>query len=125
MQATRAKQKQIRQKTADIMAASPIVVAHRLSRFSNPAAATRPADQAEFQRMGTEKMAAFVESWSAMGMEVLRMQQEWAIKSAFALWPAAATGKSLPSPMDAALRVIDEGLSPIHRRAVANARRLT
>jgi hypothetical protein len=124
MQLRQQKQKQIRQKTADIMASSPIVIANRLARFASPGAVTNVKDQAEFQRMGAEKVAAFYESWNAMGLEVMRVQQEWAYQSAFAWWPQHAAAKAWPSPVEAALRVIDEGLAPVHRRAVANARRL-
>jgi hypothetical protein len=124
MQVKQRKQKQIRKKATDIMVSSPIVIANRLARFASPGAVTSVRDQAEFQRMGAEKVAAFCESWSAMGLEVLRVQQEWALQSAFAWWPQHSRAKTWPSPVEAALRVIDEGLAPVHRRAVANARRL-
>lgn len=73
--------------------AVPEVIAHRLARM----------DSKEFHRMGTEKVAAFTEAWTAMAIE--------------ALW----------SPWfrpDATLRILGAGMAPIRRRAVANAKRL-
>ena len=73
--------------------AVPEVIARRMAR----------TDSRELHRMGTEKVAAFTEAWTAMAIE--------------ALW----------SPWfrpDATLRILNAGMTPIRRRAVANARRL-
>jgi hypothetical protein len=103
--------------------AVPQVVAHRLARMSIAAPAPSARDRAEFQRMGTEKMAAFHEAWNAMLLETMRIQ--------FQLWGAAMLG-SLPRSPGAAsalaqrstLALLRSGTAPYHRRAVANARRL-
>jgi len=73
--------------------AVPEVIARRMARM----------DSKEFHRMGTEKVAAFTEAWTAMAIE--------------AMW----------SPWfrpDAPLRILAAGMAPVRRRAVANARRL-
>ena len=70
----------------------------------------RTHDQVEMQRMHTEKMLAFWESMSAMGVSA--MSQSWSLW--LSPWQAAS----------AAGRILEEGMRPIHRRASANARRL-
>ena len=87
--------------------AAPQVVAHRTLRMAAASSPPSARDQAEFMRMGTEKVAAFYQSWGAMWMAM------WALQFDFA---RAMSG--------AALSVTGAGLAPVHRRAVANARRL-
>jgi hypothetical protein len=70
----------------------------------------RTHDQLEMQRMQTEKMLAFWESMSAMGLSA--MSQSWS------LWASPWQAASVAS------RILEEGMRPIHRRASANARRL-
>lgn len=70
----------------------------------------RTHDQVEMQRMHTEKMLAFWESMSAMGVSA--MSQSWSLW--LSPWQTAA----------AATKVLEAGMRPIHRRASANARRL-
>ena len=70
----------------------------------------RTHDQLEMQRMHAEKMLAFWESMSAMGVSA--MSQSWSLW--LSPWQAAS----------AAGRILEEGMRPIHRRAAANARRL-
>lgn len=59
----------------------------------------RMQDRREMQRMGSEKVLAFWESMSAMGVE--------AFKANASLWG-----------------ILEKGLAPVHKRAKANARRL-
>jgi hypothetical protein len=81
----------------------------------------RTHDRREMQRMGTEKVLAFWESMNAMGLQMTRANQEYALFAMRQWWSpwmspwqtAAAAGK-----------VLEQGLRPIHRRASANARRL-
>lgn len=70
----------------------------------------RTHDPLEMQRMHTEKMLAFWESMSAMGVSA--MSQSWS------LWASPWQAASVAS------RILEEGMRPIHRRASANARRL-
>jgi hypothetical protein len=103
--------------------AAPQVVAHRMGRMARSSGSL--ADQAEFMQMGTEKVAAFYESWAAMWGAMWRAQQALALQSvqsslraARPVWP---TQQALSRHV---LDVLADGLAPVHRRAAANARRL-
>ena len=77
--------------------------------------------------MGTEKVLAFYQSWAAMAMEMFRMQMSLA--QAFTATSMSPLMQG-PRPMDvskaaaAGVRVLAAGLTPVHGKAVANARRL-
>ena len=81
--------------------AVPQVIAHRLARM----------DPLELHRMGSEKVFAFSEAWLAMAAQAFLEQQRLALSLAQPLWFPWA-------------RIAARGVAPIHRRAVANARRL-
>jgi len=99
-------------RAAELALVAPQVIALRSLRMH---------DRREMQRMGTEKAFAFWESMNAMGLQMARANQEYAM---FAMrqwwspwmspWQAAA----------AASKVLEQGLRPVHRRVRANARRL-
>lgn len=78
--------------------------------------------------MGVEKMAAFSESWNAMTIQALRANYEvvasiW--RAWWAFWLSGKTSPLLRSQFhDAAYGVLSQGIGPVHRRAVANAKRL-
>lgn len=97
----------IARQLTELAFAAPQVVAHRTLRMAAAGSAPSPRDQAEFMRMGTEKVAAFYQSWAAMWLSM------WTMPFGFA--------RSLSAAM---LGVAGAGLAPVHRRAVANARRL-
>jgi hypothetical protein len=119
---------------AELMLASPQVVAHRLMRMATTFGPPSAADRKEMQLMGTEKMSAFTESWNAMALETIRLQQHYALsfmQSYVAPWAFAKRNAPAPTMMNAAerwrestLSVANKGLAPVHRRAVANAKRL-
>jgi hypothetical protein len=79
-------------------------------------------DREELYRMGAEKMAAFNEAWNAMAVEAFRANQKLALSFMQSLWFPWIRPKS--SARSAARGILGKGLAPIHRRAVANARRL-
>lgn len=113
---------------AELALAAPQVVAHRLARLAAAGHAPTKRDRLEFQRMGSEKLAAFGESWFAMGAEVLRVQQLWAAQAWRSCWfpwagafPWPPSGRALDRAWHG---VLGRGLAPVHRRAVANAKRL-
>lgn len=105
--------------------AAPQVIAHRLLRMA--AAGPRPSarDRREFVRMGAEKMAAFYESWTAMAFEAMRQQQAWWLSAwRAATWPwLLPRGGSLHDRRAFHL-IAARGLAPVHRRALANVKRL-
>jgi len=87
-------------------------------------------DREELYLMGAEKLAAFYESWNAMLLEMHRANLELFVSTAPLFWfPWAATTRSSHTASTqlqrAALAVLGKGVAPIHRRAVANARRLS
>jgi hypothetical protein len=114
---------------AELAVATPQVMAHRLMRMALAGHTPSARDRREFERMGAEKMAAFQESWVAMWAETLRANQQMSLSLMNSFWfpwaaaaPASRAGTALLQR--AALGVLGQGLEPVHRRAVANARRL-
>jgi hypothetical protein len=105
------------------------VMAHRTSRMAAHGANPSARDQVEMMRMGSEKVQAFHESWFGMWGAAARAQ--WAWGSAMAQTAAAALQGKPPPPtalraaQSATQRVLAAGLAPVHRKAVANARRLS
>jgi len=118
--------------TAELALAVPQVVAHRVTRMALAGASPSRRDQAEFQRMVQEKQAAFSQAWMVMGLQSWRAGHEWALSVTRSMW-APLLGAGLPgqdlSQAHARLQadtldVLHKGLAPLHRTAVANARRL-
>jgi hypothetical protein len=80
--------------------------------------------------MGAEKTAAFVESWNAMAMRALRANQALTASFLASFWSSSPRRKPFARAVtiqlqNAALGVPVKGVAPVHRRAVANAKRLT
>jgi hypothetical protein len=111
-------------KATELAFAVPPVVAHRVTRIALAGAIPNARDQREFRQMGAEKMAAFAESWNAMAAQAFPANCVFATS----FWRSWLTGK--PSQLsgsqlrNAALEVLGKGIGPVHRRAVANAKRL-
>ena len=111
-------------KATELAWAVPQVVAHRVARMALAGAFPTARDQREFRQMGAEKMSAFTESWNAMATQAFRAN--YVLATSF--WRSWLTGN--PSQVrgsqlhNAALGVLGKGLGPVHRRAVANAKRL-
>ena len=80
--------------------------------------------------MVLEKQSAFGESWTAMAWHTLLAQQAFAASLARSFSPFAASrgaggaGALALEWQRATLAVLGKGLAPVHRRAVANAKRL-
>jgi hypothetical protein len=132
--ASRRKAANLRALTTEMLVASPQVVAHRLGRIALSGPRPSLKDQREFQRMGTEKLVAFGEAWRAMTLQALKSNQQLAASMMRSAWPAAASRRvSAVLPLTqvvsdwqgAALDILGQGIRPMHRRAVANAKRLT
>jgi len=115
-------------KAAELAFATPQVIAHRMLRMANAGSSPSVRDRREFQRMGAEKTAAFIESWNAMALETLRAHQALSASFVQAFWSACLqTRPSVGTAMqwhNASLRILGKGMDPVHRRAVANAKRL-
>jgi len=109
---------------SEVAYAAPQVIAHRLTRMAFAGANPSARDQREFYRMGAEKVEAFYESWNAMMLQTLQINQ----RLLFSMWfPWAAQGSN-KSPVEqlekAATQILTSGIKPVHKRAVSNAKRL-
>ncbi len=117
-------------KTADLAFAVPQVVAHRLTRMAIAGRPLSERDRREFKRMSAEKTAAFAESWNAMAVEVIRVNQAFAVSLVRSFWfpwhgGRRASADAMASQwQNAAYGVLSQGMAPVQRRAVANANRL-
>jgi hypothetical protein len=114
----------------ELACAVPQVVAHRVTRMAVAGPTPSARDRKEFQRMGTEKTAAFGESWNAMTVQALRANQALAASFFRACWSPWLKGGPSASAVaaqmqNATLGVLSKGMAPVHRKAVANAKRLT
>ena len=98
-------------RAAELALAVPQVVAHRVARMAAAGPWPGASDRREFRTMGTEKIAVFNESWSAMWLHAWRAQLQFGLQLMHWWWSAARIG--------------EHGLKPVHRRAVANAKRLS
>jgi hypothetical protein len=83
--------------------------------------------------MGTEKVQAFQESMSAMGLQLWRSNVELALRATrqwWSFWQSACRWQPfwlVPTQRTlgrSAAAVIDKGLAPAHRRVNRNLRRL-
>jgi hypothetical protein len=103
----------------------PQVVTHRLGRIARAGPVPSSGDRSEIYRMTSEKVTAFYESWTAMQIESMRLSQELWLSSLQAAWTPwlSRSGRKRKLSRGAA-SIAAHGLSPISRRASANARRL-
>ncbi|GAB3509656.1 hypothetical protein MNQ95_08915 [Pseudoxanthomonas daejeonensis] len=101
--------------------AAPQVVAHRLARMAAAGAAPSARDRKEFVGMVLEKQAAFAQGWTAMWIEGWLAQQKFALA-----WMSGKpwTSRDTARASAALERIATRGIAPVHRKAVANARRL-
>jgi hypothetical protein len=118
---TRHTQRKIARQTLGLALAVPQVVTHRIGRMAAAGAKPSARDRREFALMGAEKVAAFWESWAAMGWAAMQAQQALWRSMMLAPWGGLPTKQALAGQ---ALRVLNHGLAPVHRRAVGNAKRL-
>lgn len=116
-------------KAAELSFAVPEVVAHRMTRMALSGSKLSARDTREFERMMTEKGIAFADAWTAMAVQAARANQAVAA-SLFRSFLSVSRGGTAYSATSAAqlhkaaLEVLSKGLSPVHRKAVSNARRL-
>jgi hypothetical protein len=116
-------------KAAELAFAVPQVVAHRVTRMALSGPKLSARDRKEFERMVAEKNAAFAESWNAMIAQAALANQALAA-SFFKSFLAAGRGKkpsaarSAAQLQRAALGVLGKGFAPVHRKALANSKRL-
>jgi hypothetical protein len=115
-------------KTAELAWATPQVVAHRLGRMAVAGPLMSSRDTEEFTRMWSEKVTAFGDSWTAMtfkGFAANQAVMSSLMRGLWNPWHAASSLKTMSHLQDATWGVLAAGLHPVHRAAVANARRLS
>jgi hypothetical protein len=120
-------------KALELSLAAPQVVALR-SLMLLSSSAGRAGTAQEVVRMSTEKVQAWQESITAMTLQMQRAQQEWALAAVRQWWSAwtvpwqMTASRAGPRPLEmerAISRIVHDGLAPVHRRATANAKRLS
>jgi hypothetical protein len=110
--------------------AAPQVMAQRVTRMALSGNLPSARNRKEFDLMSTEKLAAIQESWLAMVWHTALAQQQFTremLCSAVALGfgnPWQAMSLLGPGLTRAGLNVLGHGMEPMHRRTMANARRL-
>lgn len=115
---------------AEIAVAAPQVIAMRTMRMMLAGANPSVKDQREFYQMGAEKVEAFGEAWLAMSMQMWKVNQEWMRMwfNAFTAYPlsqGSSLNHSTKRLESATLNVLSKGMTPVHKRVVSNAKRLT
>lgn len=123
------KARSIAMQSAELAAAVPQVVAHRMARMALAGPTLSPRDRKEFERMVAEKKTAFGEAWSAMATQTVRANQALAVSLLQSFWRSSMGGKPATQALaahmqNATLGILGKGLAPVHRKAVANAKRL-
>jgi len=123
------KTKSLTTKAVELAVATPQVVAHRVTRMAVAGATLSERDRKEFNLMVAEKKTAFAEAWQAMATQTVHANQTLAASFLRSMWSPrgwgnASVGKVAAQVQDAALGILDKGMAPVHRKAVANAKRL-
>ena len=116
-------------KSAELAIAAPQVIAHRVTPMAIAGPALSARNRKEFHLMVVEKMAGFGEAWSAMVLQTIRANQTVVVLLFRAFWAPslrrrASTTAVAAELQSAALDILAKGLAPVHRKAVANAKRL-
>jgi hypothetical protein len=117
--------KSLAAQTIDLGFAVPQVIAHRVARIMIAGGSPSARDRRELHRMGTEKILAANEAWSAMAIQTVLENQKLALSFMQSLWfPWAQRQSAALQLSNAALDVLGKGMAPLRRRALANAKRL-
>jgi hypothetical protein len=115
-------------KLVELSLAVPQVVAHRVARMALAGQTPTDRDKREFERMVAEKSLAFGQSWSAMAVQSVLAQQTLALSLFKSAWSPTrrkpSAGAWAAQFQRAAVDVLTKGVEPVHRKAVANAKRL-
>ena len=115
-------------KALELSAAVPQVVAHRVTRMALAGTTMSERDRKEFKLMVAEKQSAFTQAFADMGMQAMRANQAMAMSWLRSVGPGSSRGRQATTIgvqlHGAMLDVLAKGMAPIHRKAVANAKRL-
>jgi hypothetical protein len=121
--------KSLTKKSAELAFAVPQVVAHRMTRMALAGPKLSARDRKEFNGMVAEKAVAFGQAWQAMAMQAVLANQAMATSFMRSFWSLSPRSMVTPAKaaaqlQGAALGVLGKGLAPVHRKAMANAKRL-
>lgn len=121
--------KSISTKAAGLAVAVPQVIAHRMTRMAIAGPTLSERDRKEFNLMIVEKRTAFAQACQAMAVQTVRANQALAASFLRSMWSPTFWGKSsvrksATQIQGAALGILGKGIGPVHRKAVANAKRL-
>ena len=118
---------QLTSQTTGLAWAVPQVIAQRLTRMALAGPNPSAKDQHEFYTMGAEKVWAFYESWWAMSLAVAEKNQHMLMSMFMTPWKMTNPSSFLSSEklQKDALDVMNKGMTPVRKRAVSNARRLS
>jgi hypothetical protein len=127
---TKSKAKSLAVKATELALAAPQVVVHRMARMAMSGALPSEHDAKEFQLMIKEKEVAFGLSFEAMAKESALAQRALSATMVGSFWSPTFHGSGSPLGLAlqvqaAALGIMNKGLSPVHQKAVANAKRLS
>lgn len=115
-------------KLTELSLAVPQVVAHRVARMAIAGGSPSARDKNEFKLMVAEKQSAFLQSWSAMAVRAAQANQAIALGIFTLPWLPMRRNASVVAVTSrlqrAAASVLEAGIAPVHRKAVANAKRL-
>jgi hypothetical protein len=136
----RSRKKPTMVKMAELAVAAPQVIAIRTARMLAAGANPGAVDRAEFSQMSNEKVKAFWESMFGMAAQTAKTNQEY-LRTAAQSWvrawvtpwwlgvkPSMAALTFTPTRGQrnrAVSKLVAAGLAPVHKKATANARRLT
>jgi len=125
----RRRTKSLAVQAAELSLAVPQVVAHRIARMAAGGTSPSARDRKEFHAMGAEKIAAFTESWNAMALQAVWESQRMAWSAMRSLWfpwhgTRTTARRERRQVRNAASGILRAGMAPVHRRAVANSKRL-
>ncbi len=131
------KQMRLSRRASQLAQAVPQVMTQRIGRMMMAGVLPVPGDQLEYYRMSSEKVEAFYESWAAMAAQSWQAQQQFSMWWMQTWWKVALGGWMNPPSLhqlsshasqrlaDSMLDVTMRGMAPVHRKAVANAKRLS
>lgn len=119
----------IYRQSEDMGYSAPQVMHKRLFMLANQKPFDNAKEMGEIERMVGEKTLAFFESWQNMGLQTWIAQQNIG-QLMFDNWLKLSFGK--PIAYDQifyqinfeTLKILEKGMYPIHRRVLANAKRL-
>jgi hypothetical protein len=104
----------------------PEVVARRAARIAMAGAAPSAHEREELLRMTNEKVAALYEAWNGMVLAVWRANLHLLLSSTACTMPWGGIGRRQRRRIAqrTAVDILASGVTPFHRRVMANAKRL-